>query len=474
MLKRLKGLFGPSNDLSHKRIYLDYASVTPQDPRVIEYVAKISSQYFANPSSLHADGVQAEKHVEECRKKIATILDGHADEIIFTSGGTESDNLAIKGVIENLSNNFARTSGNLAKSAKSDGAVKDFENMQNTLPHIITSVIEHPAILELLRELEKEERCIVTYIPVTSDGIVDLKELKKSLKKETVLITVQYVNNEIGTIQPISEIAKLIRHHRKEHRIATPYFHTDACQAPLYCSLRVPSLGIDMLTLDGGKIYGPRGIGILYTRRGLKLTPQIIGGSQEHEMRAGTENVPAISGFTYALELAHKEFVTGTESQRVGRLREEMIKEIEKINQNCPRAKHSSSKKITFNGSFDPKKRVPNNLNICVSGMDAEFAVLWLDARGISLSSVTSCRSKNEDSFSYVVQALDNSNHNMTQTSLYMSENPAETAKSATKNLVVSTDCSKSSLRITLGRFTTERQVKQATEILISYLTRML
>lgn len=451
------------NLVKKDRIYLDYASITPIEPRVIKHVAKISETYFANPSSLHRDGVQAEKHVEECRKKIATILDGHADEIIFTSGGTESDNLAVKGVIENLSNDFARTSRNLAKlakSTKSDGAVKDFGNAQNTLPHIITSTIEHPAILELLRKLEKEERCVVTYIPVTSDGIVDLKELKKSLKKETVLVTIQYVNNEIGTIQPISEIAKLIRHHRKENQVATPYFHTDACQAPLYCSLRIPALGVDMLTLDGGKIYGPRGIGILYTRRGLKLTPQIIGGSQEHEMRAGTENVPAISGFTYALELAHLEFLKGHEAQRVWRLREEIIKEIEKINQNSPRAKHSNSKKIIFNGSFDPKKRVPNNLNICVPGMDAEFAVLWLDARGVSVSSVTSCRSKNEDSFSYVVKALNDSNDASTETSLNVSDDIP--------------DCSKSSLRITFGRFTTEKQVKQATKILISYLTRML
>lgn len=404
-----------------KRIYLDYASITPVDKRVLNFQSKISQKYPANPSSLYLEGVQAKKVLEGARADVAKVLNVHADEIIFTSGGTESNNLTIQGVLQ---------------------AAKTL--MKDTVPHVIATNIEHPSIRELLFQLKERGVCDVTFVPVDEEGIIDLKEFKKALRPETVLVSVILVNNEIGTIQPLHDIAKAVRHYKKElgrggqngQGASYPYIHTDACQAALFTNLRVPNLGIDLMTLDGSKIYGPRSSGILYIRRGIKIATQQIGGDQENGLRAGTEDVARAAGFGFALQLAVRE--KEKESVRLARLRDFMIQKIfSKL-----------GGKIKINGAISPDKRVPNNLNICLPGIDAEFAVLRLDVRGVCVSSVTSCRSKKEDSSSYVVEAL---------------QDAAQ----------ISSDCSKSSLRITLGRFTTKRDVKKAVNKIIFVLTSM-
>ncbi len=439
-LSRFNQKFSQISGIHQKRMYFDYASITPVDERVIKYISKISKEYPANPNSLYKEGVLAFKELEKSREKVAKHLDVHADEIVFTSGGTESNNLAIQGVLKAY------------KLTKVDSTQK---------PHIISSEIEHPAVRELLLQYQEAGECDVTFIPVGVDGIVDLKEFKKALRPETILVSIMYVNNEIGTIQPISEISKIVRHYKKAklekvieenkkpmtYSSIYPLVHTDACQAVLFCPMRAINLGVDMITLDSAKFYGPRGVGALYVKRSVTqskaIVPIQIGGSQEFELRAGTQNVAGISGFAYALDLAVAE--KEKESTRLGTLRDFVVEELKKTNA-----------KIVFNGTYGKDSygndlRVPNNINICILGIDAEYAVLRLDVRGVSASSVTSCRSKNEDSTSYVVEALHKNVNGETEATF---------------------DCGKSSLRITLGRLTTEREVKKLVKVLIGVLDR--
>jgi cysteine desulfurase len=432
--------------LTKDRMYFDYASITPVDERVIKHISKISKEYPANPNSLYKEGFLAFKELEKSREKVAKHLDVHADEIIFTSGGTESNNLAIQGVLK---------------------AYKSNPNFPK--PHIISSEIEHPAVRELLLQYQEAGECDVTFIPVGVDGIVDLKEFKKALRPETILVTIMYVNNEIGTIQPISEISKIVRHYKKAklekvieenkkpmtYSSIYPLVHTDACQAVLFCPMRAINLGVDMITLDSAKFYGPRGVGALYIKRSVTqskaILPVQIGGSQEFELRAGTQNVAGISGFAYALDLATAE--KEKESMRLALLRDFVVEELKKVSDNKKEASEITPK-IIFNGTYGKDSygndlRVPNNINICILGIDAEYAVLRLDVRGVCVSSVTSCRSKNEDSTSYVVEALYKNVNGETEATF---------------------DCGKSSLRITLGRFTTESEVRKLVKVLIEVL----
>lgn len=421
--------------ISKKRIYLDYASITPIDPRVSKIMSKIAKKYPANPSSLYKEGVAASGMLENARGRIASALEAHADEVVFTSGGTESNNLAVRGVLD-MALDGARGNGDIGMSSGLE------------LPHIITTSIEHPSIRELVARMEKEGKCTVTTIPVSESGVIDARDIKKALRKETVLVSVMHVNNEIGTIQPINEVVKAVRAFKKENgRSASdfPYVHTDACQAALYCPMRIPSLGVDMMTLDGSKMYGPRGAGILYVRRGLRLTPQTIGGDQEHERRAGTEDVSRAQGLAYALELCRKEMPR--EYLRIEKCRNELLASIMK-----------AIPAVRINGEM--KNRVPSNINICLPGMDAEFAVLKLDVRGVCVSSVTSCRSKKEDASSYVIEAME--------------RGTGATGGMGQIEGMGEPHCAKSSLRITLGRFTSEKDIKKASTLIISVLTSML
>ncbi len=374
-----------------KRIFLDYASATPVDKAVKKIMQKYQSDVFANPSALYKEALEAKEAVSFAREKIAKILNCRKEEIIFTSGGTEGNNLALLGIFEKHK-------------------TKDFT------PHIITTEIEHPAILLVCKEIERRGGK-VTKISVSEEGRVNPKDVFKAMTKETVLVSIMYANNEIGMIQPIGEIGRAIKKYRLENNInkniKLPYFHTDACQGSTL-TLDVVKLGVDLLTLDGLKIYGPRGSGILYVRNGVQISPIHFGGGQENGLRSGTENVGASVGMAEALEIANK--MREGESMRLTLLRDYGI---EKILETFPKA--------TLNGSGE--FRLPNNINVCFPGLDAEFSVIQLDLLGISASYSSSCLSLKEDSSSYAVDNLGKK------------------------------DCKLSSLRFTLGRETKKTDI---------------
>lgn len=364
----------------NKRIYLDYASLTPVDPRVLREMKKFSAPKYANPSSLYLEGVAAKKVLLEGRKKVADFIHVHPDEIVFTSGGTEANNLALEGVV---------------RTARMNGIEK---------PHIIISVIEHSSIIEVAKILEKYG-CEVTLLAVDSFGIISLDELKKAIKPNTVLVSIMTVNNEIGSVQPIREIAKIIRDARKRvqgvqgptlDKNSYPLFHTDATQAALYNELYVEKLGVDLLTLDGSKMYGPRGIGCLFVKRNTPIQPIILGGGQESGMRSGTENTPAIMGFAKALEIVKIELFNKRTVEQLKNYRGIMIKGLKEIRAD-----------ITVNGILstqNPSIQSPHILNISIPGIDNEFFVLQLDAKGIACSTKSSCL-RDEDE-SYVLKAI--------------------------------------------------------------------
>ncbi len=362
-----------------KRIYLDYAAATPVDGRVAKAMWPFAAERFANPSSIHAEGVQAKKAVTEARTGIARILNVRPEEIIFTASGTEADNLAIGGVV---------------MAARKKGI---------TAPHIVTTNIEHPAILETCRALE-EWGIKVSYVPVESNGIIDVKKIAAAVTPETVLVTVQLANSEIGTIQPLREIARAIT----EYKIAQnkkdeptlgqlnyPYFHTDASQGPNFLDVNFQKYGVDMMTLDAAKIYGPKGVGLLAVKRQVTLEPQILGGGQEAGRRAGTENVPAIIGLAEALKIADQ--MREKEATRMAKLQEYFIQSLEKL---------FPINRVILNG--DRNKRLPNNVNIGVgaAGKDAEFMVLQLDNQGIAASAGSACTNLSTATYSYVVEAI--------------------------------------------------------------------
>ncbi len=326
-----------------KRIYLDHAATTYMDPKVRESMKPYWEENFGNPSSIYEEGREAKRAISNARLKVAEVLNARPDEIIFTSGGTESDNIAILG---------------LARSYKNKGN------------HIITSKIEHHAVLDSCKKLEKEG-FEISYIDVDKDGILDLKQFKSALKYETILVSIMYANNEIGSIQPIKEIAKIIRNHKA-------ILHTDAVQAPSYLDLNVLKLGVDLMTLNGSKIYGPKGVGLLYKKRGSKIEPLVYGGGQEAGLRSGTENVAGIVGFAKAIELAQKD--KEKESERLIKLRDYFIEEILK-----------TLPKSQLNGS--QKDRLPNNVNISIMGIEGEAMVLYLDAKGVACSTGSACTS---------------------------------------------------------------------------------
>lgn len=385
-----------------KRIYLDHSATTYLDKRVKRAMEPFWGKNFGNPSALYEEGRKAKKALNQARTDIASFINARPDEIIFTGGGTESDNLAIFGVIKVLG----------SRTPKS---------------HIITTKIEHHAVLDAVKNLEKEG-FEATYLNVDRNGLVDPVDVKKALRPETALVSIIYANNEIGTIQPISEISEIIkkfRDFRRESKIKNqesyPLFHTDACQAAGYLEMDVKKLGVDLMTINGSKIYGPKGIGFLYVRSGVKLKPIIYGGGQERSLRSGTENVPAIVGLAEAFKIAQKE--RKKESARLTKLRDKLAKGIIK-----------TVPKTTLNGH--PKKRLPNNVNVSILGIEGESAVLYLDAFGISVSTGSACTSRSLEP-SHVIFALGR---------------PSE--------------YSHSSLRFTLGRKTNEKEINYVLKIL--------
>ena len=337
-----------------KRIYLDYAAATPVDERVKEAMEPFWSENFGNPGGLHEEGVKAKQAVEEARKKIARELGVKAEEIIFTASGTESCNLAILGA---------------ARQYQARGK------------HLITSRIEHQAVLQPFKLLEREG-FEVTYLGVGAEGIVSPEELLRALRPDTILASVMYANNEIGTIQPLYEIGKILKEHQA-------YFHTDACQAVGYLNLNPNNLGADLMSFSGYKFYGPKGIGFLYKARNVLLEPPVVGGEQEFGLRPGTENVAAIVGMAKALELSK---FSAEELSGLKKLRDYFIDEIlEKI----PEA--------ALNG--ERLRRLPTNVNISFKNVDNEELVLRLDAAGVAVATGSACR-REASGPSHVITAL--------------------------------------------------------------------
>lgn len=327
-------------------IYLDHASTTYVAAEVLAAMLPYFTDIYGNPESLHQAGKKSLIAIDEAREKIAKILHCQSSEIIFTSGGTESNNLAILG----LTKTFKAANPHLKQ------------------PHCITSKIEHASVLEVCKQMEKEG-WEITYLDVDHEGFVDVEKLKSAIKAETALVSIIYANNEIGTIQNIREIGTICR-------AAKVPFHTDACQAAGALNLNVKELNIDMMTINGGKIYGPKGVGALYVRQGLQISQITYGGHQENEIRPGTHNVPGIVGLGKALEIAHEN--QKEENERLIRLRDHFIHNLTK---NIP--------DIQLNGP--PDRRLPNNINISIPGINGQQLLLLLDQAGIYVSTGSAC-----------------------------------------------------------------------------------
>lgn len=352
-----------NTSLFRKRVYLDYASAMPISKSAQEAMRK-AERVFGNPSSVHQEGLVAKQFISAKRSEIAETLLMRAKDLVFTSGGTESNNIAIFGVLRK--------------------AIRMYGNV-----HAITSEIEHPSVLEVFQALEREG-VRVTYISVGEDGRIDPQKVTDAIQENTVCVSVALVNGEIGTIQPIRDIARALAPIRERRgRGGMPLvMHTDASQAPLYMS--VSGLGVDLMTLDSGKVAGPKGIGLLYIKNKEDIEPLFYGGGQELSVRPGTESAMLVAGFAAAMVEAHKRREARTEE--VKKLQEHMFSLLEKY---VPDAE--------VNGSL--KHRIANNINISLRGTDAEFMVIRLDTEGVACGSRSACQSKEEGS-SYVVNAL--------------------------------------------------------------------
>lgn len=338
-----------------KTVYVDNAATTKIKPEVLDKMMPYLTEFYGNPSSIYSISNETKKAIEEAREKVAKAIHAEPKEIVFTSGATESDNWALRGI---------------AYANKNKGN------------HIITTKIEHHAVLHTAQQLEKEG-FEVTYLNVDEFGVVDLEELKRSIKKETILISVMFANNEIGTIEPIQEIGQIA----KEKHI---YFHTDAVQALGNVPIDVNELGIDLLSLTGHKIYGPKGIGALYIRKGTKILPFMNGGAQENKRRAGTENIAYIVGLGQAIEMA-----TGDIEEKVKKISFMRDKFIRRVQEEIPY--------VRLNGH--PVNRLCNNANFSFRYIEGEGLLLHLDMKGICASSGSACTSGSLDP-SHVLLAI--------------------------------------------------------------------
>lgn len=334
-----------------KYIYLDHAASTPMDKEVLVVMLPYFSDKFYNPSASYLPAQNVKKDIEAARSRVAQLLGVRPSEVVFTAGGTEANNLAINGVMSQ----FPR--GN-----------------------VVVSSIEHESVLEPAKQHNYK------LAPVGQDGKVDIKKLEKLIDEKTVLVSVMYANNEIGTIQPIRKISQIVhkvRRARQSKGNQTPlYFHTDACQTGAYLDLHVSRLGVDMMTLNGGKIYGPKQSGALFVKAGISLKPQILGGGQENGLRSGTENVAAIVGFAKALELAQ-----ARRSSEVKRMQQLQNLFLSQLKQHLPEAR--------INGSL--KQRLPNNVHITIAGQDNERLLICLEDEGVLAAAGSACSASSEE-----------------------------------------------------------------------------
>jgi cysteine desulfurase len=373
------------------RVYLDFNATTPVDPAVLDAMLPYLSADYANPSSIHTPGQRARAAVETAREQVAALIGGKPQEIIFTSGGTESDNHAIFGALSSSFTSF--TSSNSSTSPS----------------HIITSTIEHEAVLNACQALEKQG-VAVTYVSVDREGRVDPDAVSAAIRPETVLITVMHANNELGTIQPLEEIGRIAAH-------ADIYFHTDAVQSAGKLPIDVNKLGVDLLSLSGHKIYAPKGIGALYVKSGTKLRQLLYGGHHQRGFRPGTENVPGIVAFGKAAEVARHSH--GDDAQRISALRNQLE---QGLLSRIPDAR--------ANGAAAP--RTPNTSNITFPGLEGEALLIALDLKGLAVSTGAACSSGAVEP-SHVLTAIG-----------------------------LSSDDARASLRFSLGRQTTPAEIEFA------------
>lgn len=344
-----------------RSIYLDNAASTPIDKGVIKAMSEASLLY-GNPSSFNDAGRAARKEIDKARSGIAKFIGARPEEVIFTSSGSEANSLAIFGLAG------AREKG-----------------------EIISTPIEHPSVLELLKKLS-EWGWKITYLKVDKNGLIDLDDLDKKLNPGVALVSIIYVNNEIGTIQPIKKISKIIK------QFKTPLLHIDACQAAGYLDMNVNNLGADMMTFNGSKIYGPRGSGILYVKKGISISPFILGGGQEHGLRAGTEDLPAIIGMAKAISLMSRD-----KNNKAAELRDYFFNEIKRLMPDV-RINGPYSTKVS-KGRPEREGRVANNINISIPDLDSESLLLELDKYGIYASSGSACTSRSVEP-SHVLKAI--------------------------------------------------------------------
>ena len=375
------------------KIYLDYNATTPVHQEVVDSMLPYFTDFYGNPSSFHSSGQRAKKALEDSREIVAKFINASdPSEVVFTSCGTESDNFAIKGTA------FANKTG-----------------------HIITSMIEHHAVIATCEYLSKKFGFDVTYLPVDKYGIVKTDELKKSITDKTVLVSIMYANNETGVIQPIEDIAKIV----KEKNVA---FHTDAVQVAGKIPIDVKKLGVDMLSLSGHKLYAPKGVGILYIKKGTKLHPLLHGGSHERNRRAGTENIPYIVGLAKACEMASKNMKV--ENERILNLRQKLENGVlEKIEH------------VQINGH--PDKRLSNTSNISFNFIEGEGLLLSLDLEGIAASTGSACSSGTLEP-SHVLSAMG-----------------------------ISPEKSQGSLRFSMGHYTTDKDIEEVLKVLPKIVDRL-
>ncbi len=381
-----------------KRIYLDYAATTPIDPKVLEAMMPYLKDEYGNASSIHQLGQKAKEAIDKAREQVASFLNCLPSEVFFTGSATESDNIAVSGVV-------------------------DFFLQKDKQVHVVTTQIEHSAVLESAKA-SKEWGAEVVYCPVNAKGLIDVPEIEKLIKDNTVLVSVMYANNEIGAIQPIVEIGKLLKKINKTRKNKI-FFHTDAVQAVNYLDCDVEKLGVDLLTLSAHKIYGPKGVGALYIKKDTPIQPLIYGGGQERGIRPGTENVAGIVGIGKAIAEISK-----YQNTDISRYRDKLINGIlEKI----PRAH--------LNGPRD--NRLPNNVNVSFEGAEGEALVIALDQEGVAASTGSACSTRSLEP-SHVLLAL-----GLTQEQAH------------------------GSLRLTLGRYTTEEEIDKVLEVLLEIVGRL-
>ena len=375
---------------NQSRVYLDHAATTPLDPRVLEAMLPVLQSTWGNPSSIYAEGREARRALEAARREVAEVLGARPNDVVFTSGGSESDNLAIRGAA--------------------------FASIRRG-KHIITTAIEHHAVLHAVEQLEREGFS-ATYLPVDSEGFVSTDDLAAALRPDTTVVSVMFANNEVGTVEPIADLVRVVKDFDR-HIV----FHTDAVQAAGALDLNVDVLGVDMLSLAAHKFHGPKGVGVLYVRPRTPFLGQLLGGSQERNRRAGTEDVAGAVGFATALQLSESERQANV--SHIASLRDRLASELP---QHMPG--------VSLTGARDFSRRLPNNFSCCLEGVEGEAVLIQLDLNGISASSGSACTTGSLEP-SHVLTAMG-----------------------------VSNDLARASLRITLGHGNTTEDIDRLIQTL--------